>query len=53
MKKFSVLAAAAAFIGNITQARMLSGGFQEEEEKALCCELFSGPIGNRTSHQIC
>ena len=38
MKKFSVLAAAAAFVGSFTQARML----QNEDDKPRCCTLFSG-----------
>jgi len=50
MKKFSVLAAAAAFVGSFTQARML----QDESDKPKCCTLLSGdPNGERTKHRIC
>jgi len=51
MKKFSVLAAAAAFVGNLTQARMLQG---IEGDTPKCCTLLSGnPNEERTKTQIC
>jgi len=51
MKKFSVLAAAAAFVGNLTQARTLQG---IEGDTPKCCTLFSGnPNEKRTKTEIC
>ena len=53
MKKFSVLAAAAAFVGSFTNARMLQDS-KTEVKTPKCCTLLSGdPNGERTEQRIC